>query len=119
MAGLMLRSVKNIQTGDYLFVEDLEGRVSERGLFRVEIQTPSRDLTSIPNMFLASHPVRVVQDSGTLIQTEVSLGYDVDRKKVEALLQEAATRSELSDPFVLVRKLENNLGLHRLSFIRT
>ena len=117
MAGLMLRSVKNIQTGDYLFVEDLEGRVSERGLFRVEIQTPSRDLTSIPNMFLASHPVRVVQDSGTLIQTEVSLGYDVDRKKVEALLQEAATRSELSDPFVLVRKLENHSVVYQVSGI--
>ncbi|MEE3328399.1 MAG: mechanosensitive ion channel domain-containing protein, partial [Myxococcota bacterium] len=117
MAGLMLRSVKNIQTGDYIFVENLEGRVSERGIFRVEIQTPSRDLTSIPNMFLASHPVRVVQDSGTLIQAEVSLGYDVDRKIVESLLQEAAVRSELSDPFVLVQKLENHSVVYQVSGI--
>ena len=117
MAGLMLRSVKNIQTGDYIFVEDLEGRVSERGLFRVEIQTPSRDLTSIPNMFLAGHPVRVVQESGTLIQAEVSLGYDVDREQVESLLKEAAKRSELSDSFVLVRKLENHSVVYQVSGI--
>ena len=117
MAGLMLRSVKNIQTGDYIFVEDLEGRVSERGLFRVEIQTPNRDLTSIPNMFLASHPVRVVQESGTIIQAEVSLGYDVDREQVETLLRDAAQRSELSDSFVLVRKLENHSVVYQVSGI--
>lgn len=115
MAGLMLRSVKNIQMGDYIFVEGMEGRVSERGLFRVEIQTPNRDLTSIPNMFLASHPVKVVQESGTIIQAEVSLGYDVDRTQVESLLHEAAARSELSDPFVLVRKLENHSVVYQIS----
>ena len=117
MAGLMLRSVKNIQTGDYIFVEDLEGRVSERGLFRVEIQNPSRDLTSIPNMFLASHPVRVVQDTGTIINADVSLSYDVPRQRVETLLQEAASRSELSDPFVLVRKLGNHSVIYQVSGI--
>ena len=117
MAGLMLRSVKNIQTGDYIFVEGLEGRVSERGLFRVELQTPSRDLTSIPNMFLASHPVKVVQDSGTIIHADVSLGYEVSRQRAESLLEEAAARSELSDPFVLIRKLDNYSVDYRISGI--
>ena len=117
MAGLMLRSVKNIQTGDYIFVEGMEGRVSERGLFRVEIQNPSRDLTSVPNMFLASHPVRVVQESGTIIHTDVSLGYDVARQQVESLLEKAATRSELTDPFVLIRALDNHSVVYRISGI--
>jgi len=117
MAGLMLRSVKNIQTGDYIFVEGLEGRVSERGLFRVELQTPSRDLTSIPNMFLASHPVKVVQESGTIIHADVSLGYEVARQRVESLLEEAAARSELSDPFVLIRKLDSYSVDYRISGI--
>ena len=117
MAGFMLRSVKNIQIGDYIFVEDIEGRVSERGLFRVEIQNESRDLISVPNMFLASHPVRVVQATGTIIHTDVSLGYDISRQHVESLLEDAASMSELMDPFVLIRRLENHSIVYRISGI--
>ena len=39
MAGLMLRAVRNFRIGDYIRVADKFGRVSERGLFHVEIQT--------------------------------------------------------------------------------
>lgn len=117
MAGLMLRSVKNIRIGDYIFVEDIEGRVSERGLFRVEIQNESRDLISVPNMFLASHPVRVVQSTGTIIHSDVSLGYDVSRQHVESLLKDAASRSELIDSFVLIRRLDNHSVVYRISGI--
>ncbi|MFP6641322.1 MAG: mechanosensitive ion channel domain-containing protein [Myxococcota bacterium] len=117
MAGLMLRSVKHIRIGNYIFVEDIEGRVSERGLFSVEIQNESRDLICVPNMFLASHPVRVVQATGTIIHTDVSLGYDVSRQQVESLLTNAAAASELMDPFVLIRRLENHSVVYRISGI--
>jgi len=37
-------------------VGDYFGRVTERGLFHVEIQTEDRDLATLPNMFLVSQP---------------------------------------------------------------
>ena len=61
MAGFMHRSVKSWRVGDFIRVGEYFGRVSERGLFHTEIQTEDRDLVTLPNMFLATNPVRVVR----------------------------------------------------------
>lgn len=105
MAGIMLRAVRNFRSGDFIRCEGHLGRVSQRGLFHTEIQTPDRELTTLPNLFLATHPVTVVRSSGTVVSATVSLGYDVSRRRVEAALIEAATRCELDDPFVHVMEL--------------
>ncbi len=59
MAGVMLKTVRNFRSGDFVKVGDYFGRVTERGLFHTEIQTPNRDLTTLPNLFLATTPVTV------------------------------------------------------------
>lgn len=105
MAGLMLKALRNFHAGDFLQVDDQFGRVTERGLLSTEIQTEDRDLVTLPNLHLVSRPVRVVRSSGTLVSATVSLGYDVDHRRVEELLRQAATDAELRDPFVLVREL--------------
>ena len=51
MAGIMLKSVRNFRSGDFIQVQDHFGRVSERGLFHTEIQTLDRDLITLPNLF--------------------------------------------------------------------
>lgn len=58
MAGLMLRSVGSFRSGDFIRVEKHFGRVSGRGLFHTEIQMEDRDLTTLPNLFLISNPVK-------------------------------------------------------------
>lgn len=105
MAGLMLRAVGNFRPGDFIHVEEKFGKVTERALFHTEIQTEDRDLTTLPNLYLIAHPVTVVRESGTIVSASLSLGYDVDHRNAEALLLEAATRAELQEPFVQVRKL--------------
>ena len=100
MAGLMLRSVKNFSVGDWVSVENQFGRVTEQGLFHTEIQTEDRDLVTLPNIYIASHPVKVVRASGTIISTELSLGYDIDHGTVEPLLIQAAEACDLTEPFV-------------------
>jgi small-conductance mechanosensitive channel len=105
MAGLMLRAVRNFRPGDFVRVGDHFGRVSEQGLFHVEIQTEDRDLTTMPNLYLVTNPVKVIRSSGTVISGDVSLGYDDPRKKVEKLLIEAAEAAGLQDPFVWVMRL--------------
>ena len=54
-----------LMTGDFISAGDQFGRVTERGLFHTEIQTETRDLTTVPNLFLVTHPVTTVRSSGT------------------------------------------------------
>ncbi len=105
MAGLMLRAVGNFKPGDFVRVEGHFGRVSERGLFHTEIQTEDRDLTTLPNLYLVTHPVAVVRASGTIVSATLSLGYDVAHARVEPLLKQAAEQAELQEPFVQVLEL--------------
>jgi len=90
LAGLMLRTVRNFKVGDFIEVEGNLGRVSERGLFHVEIQTEEHNLTMLPNLYLVRNPVTTVRNSGTIVSATVSLGYDVPRARIAELLLEAA-----------------------------
>jgi len=105
MAGLMLRAVNSFRPGDFIRCQEYFGRVTERGLFHTEIQTPDRDLATVPNLFLVTNPLTVVLESGTIISAELSLGYDVSHVAAEELLKEAAIAAGLSDAFVLVGEL--------------
>ncbi len=115
MAGLMLRAVRNFRPGDFVLVADNFGRVTERGLFHVEIQTEDRDLTTLPNLYLVTNPVKVIRSSGTIISAQVSLGYDLPRGKVEKLLLEAAREAELQEPFVHILSLGDYSVTYRIA----
>jgi hypothetical protein len=71
----------------------------------VEIQTEESDLTTMPNLYLVSNPLKVVRSSGTIITAEVSLGYDVPHDQVEELLIQAARDTELEEPFMQILTL--------------
>ena len=105
MAGFMLRAVRSFRPGDFIQVGQQFGRVTERGLFHIEIQTEDRDLTTLPNLYLVSNPVKVVRFSGTVVSATVSLGYDVPHKQVVSLLVDAAKNAQLQDPFVYIMDL--------------
>jgi small conductance mechanosensitive channel len=115
MAGLMLRLIKSFRPGDFIRIDNLFGRVTERGLFHTEIQTEDRDLTTLPNLFIVTHPVTVVRSSGTIVSAMVSLGYDVPREEVENLLKRAAEQAALEEPFVQVRELGDFSVTYRIA----
>ena len=105
LAGFMLRFQHCFRAGDFIEVENLLGRVSERGLFHTQIQVESRDLTNVPNLYLATHPVTVIRGSGTIVSANVSLGYDVPHEQAEDALKLAAENAGLQEPFVQIREL--------------
>ena len=115
MAGFMLRGMQSFRLGDFLRVEPQFGRVTERGLFHTEIQTEERDLTTLPNLFLVSHPFTVIRSSGTIVSATVSLGYDTSHQIIEPLLLEAALAAKLSDPFVHVMELGDYSAAYRVA----
>jgi len=105
MAGFMLRAVRAFKPGDFVRIGDYFGRVSEQGLFHVEIQTEDRDLATLPNLYLVTHPYKVVRASGTLISAEVSLAYEVASGRIKECLLSAAETAGLTDPFVHIMSL--------------
>lgn len=115
MAGLMLRGVGSFRIGDFVRVGEQFGRVTERGLFHVEIQTEDRDLVTLPNMHVATNPVRVVRSSGTVVSAEVGLGYDTPHGRVTELLKVAASRAGLDDPFVWIMALDDHAVRYRVA----
>jgi small-conductance mechanosensitive channel len=115
IAGIMLRSVKSFRLGDFIEVGDHIGRVTGRGLFHVEIQSEDRNLTTLPNLFVATNPAKVTPAAGALASAEVSLGYDVPRAEIEAALLDAAAAVGLSEAFVLVVSLGDFSVVYRVS----
>ncbi len=115
MAGLMLRAVKGFKVGDFVSVNDNFGRVSERGLFHVELQTEHRDLVTLPNLSLVTNPVKVVRSTGTIMSAEVSLGYSVPRSHIKEVLMSAAEKCDLKEPFVQVIQLGDFSVVYRIS----
>ena len=115
IAGGMLRTIRHFNLGDWIRVEGHFGRVTERGLLHTEIQTEDRDLTTLPNLLLATHPVKVVRRSGTIIAAVVGIGYDVPHARVEASLMRAAAMIELKDAFVAVKELGDFAVTYRVA----
>lgn len=105
LAGVMLRSINSFRAGDFIRTNDHFGRVTERGLFHTEIQTENRDLITIPNLYLATNPVRTTRSSGTFIASVCSLGYDVNRVVIEKALIKATEMAGLKDGFVRITDL--------------
>jgi small conductance mechanosensitive channel len=119
MAGIMLKTIKSCRPGYYITVGDHFGRITTMDLLHTEIQTEERDLTTLPNLYLISNPVRVMRTSGTVIFVEVSLGYDVPRHEIEKQLLAAATDTGLESPFVQIRELGDFSVTYRVSGLLT
>ena len=115
MGGILLRTTKPFRIGDFIRVEQHFGRVTERGLFDTEIQTESRELISLPNAYLISHPITTTRSSGAIVTAKLSLGYDIHHSRAEPLLLRAAEGSGLKEPWVHVLELGNFAVTYRLS----
>ena len=115
MAGIMLKAVKNVRPGDFITVADLTGRITEMDLLHTEVQTEFRDLVTVPNLYMVTQPLQVVRASGTIIQAEVSLGYEVPHTRATEVLCAAATSSGLKDSYVQVRELGDFSVVYRVA----
>jgi small-conductance mechanosensitive channel len=114
MAGVMLQATQPFRPGDYIRVNQEFGRVIKRTLVNTQIQTEWRDLTTLPNLLLINSPVTVLYREGTIIYSEISIGYDVPYTRVEELMLVAAADAGLEEPFVLVHELLDHAVSYRV-----
>lgn len=113
MAGLVITYMRPFRIGDQIKLNETTGSVMEKTPFVTRIRTPKNEIVTIPNSFiLSSQTVNYsmsARDYGIIVNSILTVGYEVPWKQVQQLLIEAAlkTNGVVSDPkpFVLVKEL--------------
>lgn len=117
VGGIILIYTRSFQLGDKISIGDVIGDVIEKGLLVTRIRTPANRIITIPNSSLLNTNVinfSVSQrefEQPLILQTTVTLGYDLPWRKVHETLKEAAlaTKFIVSEPapFVLQTSLDD------------
>ncbi|WP_372775730.1 mechanosensitive ion channel family protein [Mangrovibacterium sp.] len=105
IAGIMNNSMNRFRNGDLIKIGDFHGRVIKKSIFHTEIQLEDSNFITIPNLYIANNPVKLIRKTNSVISSSVSLGYDVARDKIEEALKNAALAAGLSDPYVYITSL--------------
>lgn len=105
IAGIMNKSMNRFRNGDLIKIGDFQGRVTKKSVFHTEIQLEDSNFITIPNLYIATNPVKLTRKTDTVISTSVSLGYDIPRTKIEVSLKEAAVSAGLTGPYVYITML--------------
>jgi small-conductance mechanosensitive channel len=115
VAGVILTYMRPFHVGDRVKIADSVGDVVEKTLLVTRIRTVKNVGVTIPNsMILGSHIVNFnssAKEHGLILNTGVTIGYDIDWRKVHELLISAARRTadilESPSPFVLQTSLND------------
>jgi len=112
IAGVLLIYMRAFKVGDRVRISEIEGIVVERSLLVTRIRTPKNVEVAIPNAKVMADPMTnfnaQAKKKGLIHHTTLSIGYDVDWRKVRDLLIASAAKvdgvGEKPEPFV--RQLE-------------
>lgn len=116
IAGVILVYTRAFQIGDRVKIGDTLGDVVEKTLLVTRLRTPKNVVVTVPNsMVLNTHIINYSSGhqvgSPLVMNTTVTIGYDVPWRKVHALLINAAEQIEGIDrepaPFVLQTALND------------
>ena len=120
--GLILMYARTIRVGEYVRIGEHQGTVTNLGFFTTRVRTDLGEELNLPNAMIvgtATHNFsRNVWGSGCLVDTSVTIGYDVPWRQVEAMLLEAAARTPgllaAPRPWVLQTGLSDFYPVYRL-----
>jgi small-conductance mechanosensitive channel len=115
MSGLVLMYARAFKPGDYVRVGEIEGTVTMLGMLSTKVLTTKREEITLPNAVIVGTTVknysRTVAETGLIVYTGVTIGYDTPWRQVEAMLLIAAERTEglrrEPSPFVLKSALSD------------
>jgi small-conductance mechanosensitive channel len=123
IAGYMLIYRRAFKAGDLVQINDVRGVVSERRLQVTHLRTVKNEEIVIPNSIIVNSSVMnfstVARESGLILHTQVTIGYDTPWRQVNAMLLLAAERTEgiLKEPkpFVWQRSLDDFFVTYELN----
>jgi small-conductance mechanosensitive channel len=97
-SGLIMMYTRTLRSGEYVRIGDHEGTVVDAGLFVTRIRTGLGEELTLSNSLVAGAVTknysRAVAGPGFVLDTSVTIGYDTPWRQVEAMLLEAARRTE-------------------------
>lgn len=123
MAGLVITYMRPFRVGDRIKLNDTVGNVIEKTPFVTRLRTPKNEVVTIPNSFImSSHTTNYsesARQTGLIIHTSVSFGYDVPWRQVHQLLIRAAQNTpgvlENPQPFVLDTELQDYYPVYQIN----
>jgi small-conductance mechanosensitive channel len=115
VSGIVLTYTRGLRIGDRVKIGGTVGDVLERTLLVTRIRTIKNVVVTIPNGMVLNNEIinynAPMLEEGLILNTTVTIGYDVPWRRVHDLLIQAAlaTRDILSDPkpFVLQTSLDD------------
>lgn len=122
LGGLILIYTRPFRLGDHIRVGDVIGDIVEKNFLAIRICTPANQVITIPNTTLLTNEVINFNISSRelsrnlILQTSITLGYDVPWRQAYSCLIEAAltTARILPEPAPFV--LQTKLGDHAISY---
>jgi small-conductance mechanosensitive channel len=117
VAGLVITYMRQFKIGDSVKIGDVTGEVMEKTMLVTRIRTVKNEDVTVPNSTVLLHNTTNyssntrVKDSGLIIYSTVTIGYDAPWQKVHQALIDAALRTDLimkkPSPFVLQTSLDD------------
>ena len=110
IAGYTMVYRRAFREGDLIQIDDVIGFVSKIRLQVTHLRTPKNEEVIIPNSKILNSEVKnfvtLAESEGLLLHTTVGIGYETPWRQVEAMLVEAAGRTEglLKEPPPFVRQ---------------
>lgn len=114
-AGLVITYMRPYRIGDFIRIGDVVGEVVEKNLLVTRLKTIKNEEVTIPNSTVLSGNTinysTLSQSNGLIINTKVTIGYDVPWKDMHQALLNAADRTpsvvKEPKPFVLQTSLDD------------
>jgi small-conductance mechanosensitive channel len=114
MSGLVLIYSRALKVGDFVSIGEVTGVVKETGVLSTKIINMRNEEVTIPNAVLVGNPIKNFTsgaDEGAMVSTTVTIGYDTPWRQVEAMLINAASRTQgvrnTPTPFVAQKALQD------------
>lgn len=123
LAGLTMTYRGAFSEGDRIRVGEVVGTVEEVKVMITRLRTPKNERVIMPNSNIMGSDVinytQLAKTEGLLLHTTVGIGYDTPWRQVEAMLIEAANRTEGANqeppPFVLQTSLGDFAAHYQLN----
>ncbi|WP_420577649.1 mechanosensitive ion channel domain-containing protein [Ekhidna sp.] len=115
VAGLVITYMRPFKVGDRVKIGEVTGEIIEKTLLVTRVRTTKNEDITVPNSsILTGYTINYTSSSkelGLILNTSVTIGYDVPWRKVHELLIEAAVATEgvniSKEPFVLQTSLDD------------
>ncbi|PQB05375.1 mechanosensitive ion channel domain-containing protein [Aureitalea marina] len=115
IAGLVITYMRAFKIGDRVKIGETTGDVIEKSLLVTRVRTIKNEEVTIPNSFILNgstiNYTAASQERGLILNTAITIGYDVPWRDVHKLLISAAIKTELimeePGPFVFQTGLDD------------